>query len=139
MGGLPEVLVDKIASSEGELFTALQERFRDGQRELKILEAKQAKCASSLVVPKKLFEHSREFLASPSKIWENGDLKTRQTVLKVCFAEPLMYSRNGGFRTPETTSIYNVLAASSGGERGLVEPRGVEPLTSCMPCKRSPN
>ena len=23
--------------------------------------------------------------------------------------------------------------------KGLVEPRGVEPLTSCMPCKRSPN
>jgi hypothetical protein len=24
-------------------------------------------------------------------------------------------------------------------ELDLVEPRGVEPLTSCMPCKRSPN
>src|SRR6056297_292866 len=30
----------------------------------------------------------------------------------------------------------------SGGderERDLVEPRGIEPLTSCMPCKRSPS
>ena len=25
------------------------------------------------------------------------------------------------------------------GYEDLVEPRGIEPLTSCMPCKRSPS
>lgn len=29
--------------------------------------------------------------------------------------------------------------AAGQSEEDLVEPRGIEPLTSCMPCKRSPN
>ncbi len=133
-------LVDKIAASDDEmLFAALQDRFRDGQKELKVLEAKHAKCASNLAMPSKLFEHARGYLASPSKVWKNGDLKTRQTVLKVCLAEPLRYRRNQGFRTPKTTPIFSALAASRGSGSGLVEHSGIEPLTSCMPCRRSPS
>ena len=41
----------------------------------------------------------------------------------------------GRFRPPRVISLKNQLDES----KDLVEPDGIEPTTSCMPCKRSPN
>ncbi len=54
----------------------------------------------------------------------------QQTVLRLTFAEPLRYSRNEGYRTAEITFPFKVLAEFSTPKCGMVEPRGVEPLTS---------
>jgi site-specific DNA recombinase len=84
-------------------------------------------------------EHALAFLANPWNLYEKGEFTFKRTVLKLAFAEPLRYSRNEGYRTAKTTFPFKVLADFSTQKCGMVEPRGIEPLTSCMPCKRSPN
>ncbi len=84
-------------------------------------------------------EPALEFLANPWNIYEKGGFALKRTVLKLAFAEPLRYSRNEGYRTAEITFPFKVLADFSTLKCGMVEPRGIEPLTSCMPCRRSPS
>ncbi len=84
-------------------------------------------------------EHALEFLASPWNIYAKGSIALKRAVLKLAFSEPLQYSRENGYRTAKTTFPFKVLAEISTPKCRMVEPRGVEPLTSCMPCKRSPN
>ena len=83
-------------------------------------------------------EHALEFLANPWKLYEKGGLAFKRTVLKLAFVEPLRYSRSGGYRTAKITFPFKVLADFSTQKCGMVEPGGIEPPTSCMPCKRSP-
>ncbi len=80
-----------------------------------------------------------DFLASPWNLYMKSGLALKRTVLKLALAEPLRYNRNEGYRTVKTALPFKVLAEFSTPKCGMVEPRGVEPLTSCMPCKRSPN
>ncbi len=80
-----------------------------------------------------------EFLSKPWNLYENGSLLLKRTVLRLTFSEPLRYSRERGYRTAKITFPFKVLADFCNQKCEMVEPRGVEPLTSCMPCKRSPN
>ncbi len=48
-----------------------------------------------------MFELACQFLASPWKIWESGNLTLRRTALKLTFEERLAYCRNEGLRTPK--------------------------------------
>ena len=76
-----------------------------------------------------MFEPAMTFLASPWKIWESGVLEAQRTVLKLVFADQLAYSQKEGFRTPETTIPFKVLAAIQGPEMQMARPAGFEPTT----------
>ena len=53
--------------------------------------------------------------------------------------EPLRYDRSEGYRTAKITFPFKVLADFFDARCGLVEPRGIEPLTSSLRTTRSPN
>ena len=57
----------------------------------------------------KLLELSMKFLSNPWKIWENGNIGLKRTVLRLAFADRLTYDRNKGVRTPKTTLPFKVL------------------------------
>ena len=42
-------------------------------------------------------------------------------------------------RLTKNENAKNQIQANSNSNRSLVEVSGIEPLTSCMPCKRSPS
>ena len=85
------------------------------------------------------FELALRFLANPWKIWDTGHLGLRRTVLRMVFLEPVSYCRKTGLRTAKTTLPFNVIGDFSDTKCGMVDPSGIEPLTSCMPCRRSPS
>ncbi len=128
-----------VSESDPEIIAALKELFKDLQENLRLKELQREKLGQAPEISQEMFEHSREVLSSPSKIWRNGGMQTKQAVLRTCFAEPPRYSLKRGFRTPEPTLIFKALSTSEGGNEDLVEPSGIEPLTSCMPCRRSPS
>ena len=101
------------------------------------------KQAEGIVPPKgcleEFIEHALTFLANPWNLYEKGEFAFKRAVLKLALADPLRYSRNEGYRTAEITFPYKVLADISTNKCGLVDPSGIEPLTSCMPCRRSPS
>ncbi|MEO1609023.1 MAG: recombinase family protein [Pseudomonadota bacterium] len=77
-----------------------------------------------------------EFLANPGKLWASDDPATRNLALKLAFDHSLPYWKNGGFRTAGRDEIalpFKMLAGDNDNKYGLVEPRGIEPLTSTMP------
>ena len=66
-------------------------------------------------------------LANPSKIYEKGSFALKLTVLKLTFAVPLLYSRNEGYRTAQTTFSFKVLAALITPKCEMVGDPGIEP------------
>jgi site-specific DNA recombinase len=50
-----------------------------------------------------------------------------------------LYCPNQGFRTAELSLPFKAFETLAALGPGLVELDGIEPSTSCMPCKRSPS
>ncbi len=86
-----------------------------------------------------VFRTALQFLSNPLNLWQSERLEDKRAVLKMVFADRLSYHRENGFRTANTTLPFKALAHFSDNNLGMVEPGGIEPPTSCMPCKRSPN
>ena len=70
-----------------------------------------------------------DFVSSPWKLWDTGRIEDRRAVLKLTFAHRLRYKRGEGFRTPDMTLPFKVLADFFSGEMGMARPKGFEPLT----------
>ncbi len=84
-------------------------------------------------------EHAITFLQNPRRIWDSGDFAMKRTVLRLAFSERLAYSRKDGYRTPKTSLPFKVLGDICKEDFKMVEPRGIEPLTSTMPFCKGPN
>ncbi len=75
------------------------------------------------------FRTAIDFLANPRKLWETGRIDDRKALLNLVFTAPIPYTRNKGFRTAKTTSVFNVLKGISSGEDEMADPEGFEPST----------
>ncbi len=84
-----------------------------------------------------LFELTLIFLSNPQKIWQSGQLEHKRAVLKLAFTDRITYCRKNGLQTPKTSLPFRMLSGFTGQNIKMVEHSGIEPLTSCMPCKRS--
>ena len=80
-----------------------------------------------------MFEHACQFLANPWKIWNNGDLAQRRTVLKLAFSERQYYCRKEGLRTQKTTLPFNMLGGIPESEGVMAEAQGFEPWEDFHP------
>ncbi len=87
----------------------------------------------------RFIEPALPFLTNTRKIHENNSSVLKRSVLKLALADPLKYSRENGCRAAETTLPFKVLAEFSTPKRDMVEPRGIEPLTSSLRTTRSTN
>lgn len=68
-----------------------------------------------------VFELTLSALASSCSVWENGTLGRRHALLKVAIEDRLVYCRNEGFRTPNTSMIFSMLGQFCGPKAGLAE------------------
>lgn len=72
------------------------------------------------VEPKGSFEEKLEpvlqFLANPWKLWENGNIHLRRTVLKLAFMTHIQYDRFEGPRTPQIALPFKALSAIPQGQ-----------------------
>lgn len=88
-------LLDRIVETDVlSVINAYEARFRK-------LEADKLAVAEKLATsgpPARTFDdalrNSLMFLASPWKLWESGQVESRQAVLKLAFSGPLTYQRN---------------------------------------------
>lgn len=74
------------------------------------------------------------FMCSPLKLWQQGGLEEKHTVLNLTFARKLRYTKAGGFGTAALSLPFSVFQACTTANTNLVEHSGIEPLTSSMPC-----
>ncbi len=55
-----------------------------------------------------------DFISKPLAVWNIGNHKQRQGVLKLCFSEPISYDRTKKFGTPKLSSIFSMFNNFSG-------------------------
>ena len=107
--------------------TAYERRLAKLEREKLVTQENLAKKAEPAHSFDQLFELACQFLASPWKLWESGQLTLQRTVLKLAFAERIAYCRKTGLRTPQTTLPFKVLAGVQGQKCEMAGRQGFEP------------
>ena len=116
-------LLDRIVeATTGSVISAYETR-------IAALEQEKALATERLVsagAPRRTFGESFElamtFLASPWKLWENGGLTLKKTVLRLAFAERIAYCRTEGLRTPEIALPFRMLGEIHGGKCKMARP-----------------
>jgi hypothetical protein len=68
------------------------------------------------------------FLRNPWKLWHSERIEDRRALLRLVFAERLVYARGAGYRTAKISMIFKLLGEENLGKSGVVDPGGVEPL-----------
>ena len=99
------------------------------------LEEQKIRTAEALAIsgrPLRSFDESLrtalEFLANPLKLWQFGNLEYKRVVLKLAFADRLIYSRKEGFRTAVLSLPFKVLELLSEAGKEMALPTGFEPV-----------
>ena len=132
-------LLDRIADATSDAVAQVYDRKIN---ELEMQKAALADRMSNLGKPLRDFRETYrtafDFLANPLKLWHSPNLEDRRAVLRLVFPERLAYQRGYGYRTAQVSATFKLLGGSTMNQE-LVELSGIEPLTSCMPCKRSPS
>lgn len=116
-----EGLLDRVVeATSSSVVSAYEARIERLERDKIVL----AERATTSVPPKGRLEDCIElamrFLSSPWSIYKNGDYVMRQTVLRLAFAEPLRYGKNGVYGTPEFSFPFKMLAGISGQKGEMV-------------------
>jgi site-specific DNA recombinase len=129
-----EGLLDRVVeATSASVVSAYEARIERLERDKIVL----AERATTSVPPKGRLEDCIElamrFLSSPWSIYKNGDYVMRQTVLRLAFAEPLRYGKNGVYGTPEFSFPFKMLAGISGQKGEMVLRERIELSTSPLP------
>ena len=95
-----EKLLDRIVEAEAaSVISAYEKRIAKREREKILLDEKVAATIKPRYAQEELFELAFGFLSSPYKIYKNGSLMVKKTVLRLTFQEPISYSRKRVFET----------------------------------------
>jgi len=135
-----DTFLDRIVESDNQTTIKAYERKVSELQKQKLSMADKIENGMQTSKPfEEVLEHATSFLANPYMLWKSGNLELQKLVIKLAFTARLPYCRINGYRTPKTSLPFKMLASISNAKKGLVELSGIEPLTSCMPCKRSPS
>lgn len=135
-----QTLLDRIIETgNATVIKAYEDKIEKLEREKLLLEEKIARIVPPARRLEEFIEPALALLASPWDIYDNGDLPFKRAVLRLVFAEPVRYSRKSGYRTANTTFPFKVLARIATAQSEMVESKGVEPSTSAVRLRRSPN
>jgi site-specific DNA recombinase len=78
-----------------------------------------------------------DFLKNPYVYWRKDDLKSKHLVLKLVFADKLTYKRGVGLGTANLSLPLRVFELSELRDSSMVDPTGIEPVTSSLQMRRS--
>ena len=116
-------LMDRLVETDSDsVIRAYEKRIGALEIERAALREKIANCGKPLRHYNETFEHAITFLSSPWKIWENGSIEYRHTVLKLAFDDHLAYSKEDGFRTSEISLPFKALGDIYRGKKEMVHP-----------------
>lgn len=132
-------LMDRLIEADNPaLIAAYEEQVRKLQTQRILVQEKLGKRAPSPARFEETYRTAMEFIENPGKLWASEELRERRLVPKLLFGGRVLYRRNEGYRTAAIARPFRVLRAIAGGKSDLVEPRGIEPLTSAVRLQRSP-
>ncbi|EKE68460.1 resolvase [Oceanibaculum indicum P24] len=121
-------LLDRIVEASSQTVIArYEQRITELERERLMMAERLETKARPRKTFGEMFELTLDVIANPCSSWQNGDIGRRHAILKTAFDDRLVYCRNGGFRTPETSRIFSMLGGFCNPKAGLAEGEGFEP------------
>ena len=120
-------LVDRIVESDSKTVAAALERRVDELEHRKLVLVENIeKCGAPTRDYDQTFRTAMAFLASPWNLWKSDRLEDKRATLKLTFSGNLRYSRQEGFRTPQTSLPFKVLGNLSTLGREMAHPERFE-------------
>ncbi len=120
-------LLQRLVQTENQrMIAAYEGRISELEQEKAIIEGEVSKLATPHRSFEEMFELSMKFLSSPYDMWEKGDLEVKRTALRLVFSRPLIFSRETGVQTGETTFPFKALRYLDGTELKVVPPERLE-------------
>ncbi|MEM9099375.1 MAG: hypothetical protein AAGC79_12730 [Pseudomonadota bacterium] len=105
-----EDLLDRIVDAQSRtVIRKLEERIDTLEKEQRILSERAAQALPESGQLEGCMELAMQFLASPWKIYKNGDYVLKRTVLKLTFSEPLRYCRREAYGTIKKLPFFSRL------------------------------
>lgn len=130
-------LLDRIVTaSSNAVVAAYEKRIAELERQKIAIAERQAPDSKIQGSFDQTLELALRFLASPYDIWRNGNLEVRKMVLRLTFAEHLAWCPVQGFRTPQTTVPFRILAMNN-QKNGMADREGFEPPIPLQVCRIS--
>ncbi|MEZ5919417.1 MAG: recombinase family protein [Alphaproteobacteria bacterium] len=119
-----------VETDSSPLITAYENQVRTLEEQRIGLQEKIANCGRPLASFDDTFRTAMEFLGNPYKLWTSDRIEDKKIVTRLVFAEKLLYRKNDGFRTAQTTLPITVLRQLDRGDYEMVGPAGLEPATN---------
>ena len=76
----------------------------------------------------KIIKALSQFMEHPDLYWRNADIGGKHRLFYILFGTPLEYTREAGYRTPESLSVIKLKCRNFSMNNAMVTPRGIEPL-----------
>ena len=133
-------IVDRLVESDSQiLINAYEKRIKELEIHRAETQDKIANCGRPVIGFDTMYRTAIGFLSDPYKLWENNDLASRRAVLKLAFAEDLVYSRDRSYRTATLAlpfKFFNDLQPVEGENhmgKVMVRMAGLEPARALQP------
>ena len=105
---------------------AYERKISDLESKKLVLMEKISKCGTALPDFQKTFRNGLTLLAKPYEYWAFGGMEEKVNVLRLCFADHLIYDRKSGFRTARTALPFSVIGHLKGGDSEMARPERFE-------------
>ena len=132
-----EGLLDRIVEAESAIVAkAFEKRIEALQKEKLVIEEKIAGAGRPVKPYNEMYRTALAYLAKPHKLWASGGFTEKRAVLKLTFAQPLIWDRIGAYRTPDLSLPFKALEDFCGQNLSMVPRGGIEPPTRgfSVPC-----
>ncbi len=110
-----------VDASTDSVIKAYEKKVDDLEMEKLVLTEKRDLAGKSTATFQKKFEPALNFLRNPQHLWRSERLEDKKTVLKLTFANHLVYCREKGFRTAKLSLPFKVLDTSDDPDSQMVE------------------
>ncbi len=133
-------IMERLIEAESKtLISAYENQIKKLEGKKLVLSEKLGKGAKPEKSFEEIFRTAITFLANPWKLWASDVLAHKRMVLRLVFPGRADYCRKEGFRTAGIAMPFRLLGRLMAPEYGMVDPSGIEPLTSSLPAMRSPS
>ncbi len=115
-----------VDASSPSVITAYEKKIESLETQKLLIEDKLQNGSQPRYTFDELIELTCDFLASPWNLWRSGQLHLRRLVLKLAFAERMIYCRKNGYRTAKLSLPFKVLDQIQNHPEGMVRSRRLE-------------
>jgi DNA invertase Pin-like site-specific DNA recombinase len=124
-------LLNRLLQASGaSVITAYERRVRELESQKMLIGDRIASCGKPKASFDETYRTAVSFLRNPWKLWHSERIEDRRALLRLVFTERLVYARGAGYRTAKISILFKLLGEDNLRRSGVVEPRGIEPLTS---------